>query len=77
MSVSLGGRVRVLIAYVCPVGVQLPYAGVASGNRLYATDYNFMDFNVDEVGLWVIYSTHDSNNTLVAKVAICLYLYLP
>lgn len=27
-----------------------------------------MDFNVDEVGLWVIYSTHDSNNTLVAKV---------
>lgn len=34
-----------------------------------------MDFNVDEVGLWVIYSTHDSNNTLVAKVARCLYLY--
>ncbi|XP_037827366.1 myocilin [Lucilia sericata] len=27
-----------------------------------------MDFNVDEVGLWVIYSTYDSNNTLVAKL---------
>jgi len=27
-----------------------------------------MDFNVDEVGLWVIYSTYNSNNTLVAKV---------
>ncbi|KAM8720388.1 hypothetical protein ACLKA7_006437 [Drosophila subpalustris] len=48
--------------------VQLPYAGVAAGNRLYTTDHNFMDFNVDEVGLWVIYSTHDSNNTLVAKL---------
>ncbi|XP_064555008.1 uncharacterized protein LOC135440000 isoform X2 [Drosophila montana] len=50
------------------ISIQLPYAGVAAGNRLYATDYNFMDFNVDEVGLWVIYSTHDSNNTLVAKL---------
>ncbi|XP_062139925.1 uncharacterized protein LOC133848392 isoform X2 [Drosophila sulfurigaster albostrigata] len=47
---------------------QLPYAGVAAGNRLYATDHNYMDFNVDEVGLWVIYSTYDSNNTLVAKL---------
>ncbi|XP_043072303.1 uncharacterized protein LOC6565277 isoform X2 [Drosophila grimshawi] len=50
------------------ISIQLPYAGVSTGNRLYATDYNFMDFNVDEVGLWVIYSTHDSNNTLVAKL---------
>lgn len=47
---------------------QLPYAGVAAANRLYTTDYNYMDFNVDEVGLWVIYSTYNSNNTLVAKV---------
>jgi len=41
---------------------------VAAANRLYTTDYNYMDFNVDEVGLWVIYSTYNSNNTLVAKV---------
>ncbi|KAH8281267.1 hypothetical protein KR018_003964 [Drosophila ironensis] len=47
---------------------QLPYAGVAAGNRLYTTDYNYMDFNVDEVGLWVIYSTYNSNNTMVAKL---------
>ncbi|XP_002024245.2 uncharacterized protein LOC6599280 isoform X2 [Drosophila persimilis] len=50
------------------ITTQLPYAGVAASNRLYATDFNFMDFNVDEVGLWVIYSTYNSNNTLVAKL---------
>lgn len=46
----------------------LPFTGVDQGNKLYKPDYNYMDFNVDELGLWVIYSTHDSNNTLVAKV---------
>jgi len=51
-----------------PLATQLPYAGVAAANRLYTTDFNYMDFNVDEVGLWVIYSTYNSNNTLVAKV---------
>ncbi|XP_039498131.1 uncharacterized protein LOC120455759 [Drosophila santomea] len=50
------------------ITTQLPYAGVAAANRLYTTDYNYMDFNVDEVGLWVIYSTYHSNNTLVAKL---------
>ncbi|XP_016948068.1 uncharacterized protein LOC108023288 [Drosophila biarmipes] len=50
------------------ITTQLPYAGVASANRLYTTDFNYMDFNVDEVGLWVIYSTYNSNNTLVAKL---------
>ncbi|XP_068154440.1 uncharacterized protein [Drosophila tropicalis] len=50
------------------ITTQLPYAGIAASNRLYKTDYNYMDFNVDEVGLWVIYSTYDSNNTMVAKL---------
>ncbi|XP_030374468.1 uncharacterized protein LOC115624031 [Scaptodrosophila lebanonensis] len=50
------------------ISTQLPYAGVASYNKLYTTDHNYMDFNVDEVGLWVIYSTLNSNNTLVAKL---------
>ncbi|KAH8248044.1 hypothetical protein KR038_007150 [Drosophila bunnanda] len=50
------------------ITTQLPYAGVTAANRLYTTDYNYMDFNVDEVGLWVIYSTYNSNNTLVAKL---------
>lgn len=57
-----------LIYYVIPA-LQLPYAGIATGNRLYSTDYNYMDFNVDELGLWVIYSSYDTNNTLVAKVS--------
>ncbi|XP_017488626.1 PREDICTED: myocilin-like, partial [Rhagoletis zephyria] len=50
------------------ISTPLPYAGTAVGNRLYSTDHNYMDLNVDEVGLWVIYSTYDSNNTLVAKL---------
>lgn len=62
--------------YETLTGVQLPYSGIATGNRLYATDYNYMDFNVDEVGLWVIYSTLGSNNTLVAKVSLSLSISL-
>ncbi|ALC49872.1 CG6867, partial [Drosophila busckii] len=50
------------------ITTQLPYSGIMAGNRLYTTDHNYMDFNVDEVGLWVIYSTSGSNNTLVAKL---------
>ncbi|KAI8118099.1 Olfactomedin-like protein 2A [Lucilia cuprina] len=51
------------------ISTQLPSAGIATGNKLYSTKYNYrLDFNVDEVGLWVIYSTYDSNNTLVAKL---------
>lgn len=44
--------------------------GVATNgsNYLYTTESNYMDFNVDDNGLWVIYSTPDSNNTIVAKV---------
>lgn len=37
-------------------------------NFLYTTEYNYMDFNVDDNGLWVIYGTPYSNNTIVAKV---------
>ncbi|XP_061402508.1 uncharacterized protein LOC133338347 [Musca vetustissima] len=48
--------------------VTLPGAGYEPGNKLYSTAYNYMDFNVDEVGLWVIYSGKDSSNTLVAKL---------
>ncbi|XP_058836869.1 uncharacterized protein LOC131693231 [Topomyia yanbarensis] len=37
-------------------------------NYLYTTEFNYMDFNVDDNGLWVIYSTLESNNTIVAKL---------
>ncbi|XP_014088353.2 uncharacterized protein [Bactrocera oleae] len=60
--------VKLDLATMKKIITPLPYAGTAVGNRLYSTDHNYMDFNVDEVGLWVIYSTYDSNNTLVAKL---------
>ncbi|XP_055839333.1 uncharacterized protein LOC129907245 [Episyrphus balteatus] len=47
---------------------KLPHTGLSTGNKLYTTNYNYMDFNVDDVGLWIIYSTYDSNNTLVVKM---------
>nr|XP_040223621.2 uncharacterized protein LOC120949998 isoform X1 [Anopheles coluzzii]XP_040223622.2 uncharacterized protein LOC120949998 isoform X1 [Anopheles coluzzii] len=37
-------------------------------NYLYTTEINYMDFNVDDNGLWVIYGTPDSNNTMVVKL---------
>lgn len=38
------------------------------GGRLYKGRYNLVDFNVDDNGLWLIYSLKDSNNTVVMKV---------
>lgn len=37
---------------------------------LYSTGHTFMDFSVDDNGLWIIYSMENSNNTAVAKVII-------
>lgn len=39
---------------------------------MYTTEHNYMDFNVDDNGLWVIYATADSNNTHIAKVSTSL-----
>ncbi|XP_059613225.1 uncharacterized protein LOC132259559 [Phlebotomus argentipes] len=36
--------------------------------HLYTTEYNSVDFSVDDNGLWLIYATPGSNNTLVAKL---------
>ncbi|XP_067631434.1 uncharacterized protein [Eurosta solidaginis] len=60
--------VKLELATLKKISTPMPYAGTAVGNRLYSTDHNYMDFNVDELGLWVIYSTYDSNNTLVGKL---------
>lgn len=46
---------------------ELDYATI-HGNYLYTTEYNLVDFNVDENGLWVIYSLQDSNNTIVSML---------
>ncbi|KAF2901206.1 hypothetical protein ILUMI_04981 [Ignelater luminosus] len=39
-----------------------------SSNALYKTGYNYLDFSVDDNGLWVIFPVPDSNNTGVMKV---------
>lgn len=39
-----------------------------STNFLYKAGYNLVDFNVDDNGLWIIYSVPDSNWTVVSKI---------
>lgn len=48
--------------------LDVPDVNVNGTNYLYNTKYNSMDFNVDDNGLWVIYSLATSNNTIVMKV---------
>lgn len=60
------------VFYRCVTESRSLYRAASSGpNFLYTTEHNYMDFNVDDNGLWVIYSTADSNNTHVAKVSVC------
>ncbi|XP_018572198.1 uncharacterized protein LOC108911691 [Anoplophora glabripennis] len=39
-------------------------------SRLYSGQYNYMDFSVDDNGLWVIFAVPNSNNTAVMKVDV-------
>lgn len=41
------------------------------GEKLYKGKNNLLDLNVDDNGLWVIYSLKNSNNTVVMKVRPC------
>lgn len=45
---------------------ELDFATANNTNYLYTTEYNLVDFNVDENGFWVIYSMADSNHTIVS-----------
>ncbi|XP_046627663.1 uncharacterized protein LOC124308727 [Neodiprion virginianus] len=53
-----------------PVEMELPGLDYNSANFLYTPNYshNYVDFNVDDNGLWVIYACRSSNNTIVMKV---------
>lgn len=39
-----------------------------SSQYLYTTQYNVIDFNADDNGLWIIHATPDSNHTIVSKI---------
>lgn len=47
---------------------ELDFASANNTNYLYTTEYNIVDFNVDDNGLWVIYSTANSNHTIVSML---------
>lgn len=48
--------------------MNLTEATYSGNNYLYTTEYNYVDFSVDENGLWVIYGLEPSNNTIVRKL---------
>ncbi|RWR99577.1 olfactomedin-like protein 2B, partial [Dinothrombium tinctorium] len=46
----------------------VPFAAHKPNRKfLYKTENNYMDIEADENGLWVIYTSNDTNNTLVLK----------
>lgn len=45
-------------------------------SKLYSGQYNYVDFCVDENGLWLIFDVPDSNNTAVMKVRYFHNLFL-
>lgn len=47
---------------------ELEFTTANNTNYLYTTEYNLVDFNVDDNGLWVIYSTMNSNHTIVSML---------
>lgn len=52
------------------IRLAVPYVQTNGSNFLYTTNNTYMDFSVDDNGLWVIYGIPDSNNTAVMKVKI-------
>ncbi|XP_068082075.1 uncharacterized protein [Anabrus simplex] len=48
--------------------LNVPLVATNGSNYLYTTEFNYMDFSVDDNGLWVIYGLPENNNTIVMKV---------
>ncbi|XP_022908242.1 uncharacterized protein [Onthophagus taurus] len=46
----------------------VPLLTANTSNYLYSAKHNYMDFSVDDNGLWVIFGVPDSNNTAVMKM---------
>ncbi|XP_065167503.1 uncharacterized protein [Atheta coriaria] len=60
--------VKLNLANESTQSVNVPLVATNGSNYLYTTGNNYMDFNVDDNGLWVIFGIPDSNNTAVMKV---------
>ncbi|KAL3289098.1 hypothetical protein HHI36_003539 [Cryptolaemus montrouzieri] len=48
--------------------LDLPITNMNRTTNLYTSQYNFMDFSVDDNGLWVIFAVPETNNTAIMKV---------
>ncbi|XP_044746573.1 uncharacterized protein LOC123308096 isoform X1 [Coccinella septempunctata] len=48
--------------------LDLPIQNLNKTTNLYSSQYNFMDFSIDDNGLWVIFAVPETNNTAVMKV---------
>lgn len=49
---------------------QLPNVATSGDHYLYTTKHNYVDLNVDDNGIWAIYTTIHSSHTNVVKVMI-------
>ncbi|ODM96458.1 Noelin-3 [Orchesella cincta] len=47
--------------------LELPYASF-SAEKLYSSEFSWVDLNVDENGLWAVHSLVGSNNTAIVKI---------
>jgi hypothetical protein len=52
--------------------LSLPFPYSSNSTNLYTGQFNYMDFNVDDNGLWVIFPVPDSNNTAIMKMDVNL-----
>lgn len=50
--------------------MSVPFHFNSSTPKLYSGQYNYMDFNVDDNGMWVVFPVPDSENTAIMKVGM-------